>query len=243
VELTPEGRDFKGSLAPLIRELHQVFEQSKERMSKPEGVLSFSCYPEIGQHFFMRILMAFQKEHPGIDLRINFALDSEMIQALKSGETDFAVLSHPVIAENLRSYRLLDERSVAVTRASNKNDFPTRFEDLQSTELIGYNRRDELLFDFLKAGFKHVDFSKIRRFTTVNSHKAMLDLLMARDSFAVIPYFSVEEALRQKKLRLAAEREFRLTFYLVHPESTHLSKKNEVFRTYLIDACKKKVLG
>src|SRR5262245_20573184 len=62
VELTPEGKEFKGSLTPLLRELRLVFEQSREKMSKPEGLLSFCCYPEIGQYFFMRILLTFQEK-------------------------------------------------------------------------------------------------------------------------------------------------------------------------------------
>lgn len=239
VRLTPEGKDLKAKLQPLYREMEKVFLQSREKTERVEGDLLFCCYPEVGQYFFMKILLEFQKTHTGLGLHVDYCLDDAMIEKLKSGQADFAVMGRPVIAENLRSYKLLDERSVAVTRTSNKTPWPSSQEEFEASHFVGYDRRDRLLVDFLKNHSKLTDFSHIGRLTTVNSHKSMLDVLTASDAFALLPTFSVEEQLKNKTLKLAHPKDLHVTLYLVYPESSHLSKKNAAFREFLIQACKK----
>ena len=235
VRLTREGRELKSRLAPLMDQVRRTLTQSAESSRLVEGPLSFACLPEIGQYFFMEILLAFEQAHPGIDLHTQFMLEPEMVELLKAGKVDFVVLSQALISENIRSYRLIDERSVLVTRSSNKDDLT----DIRRAHFVGYDRSDALLGAFLKKYYRYSEISRIARISTVNSHRSLIETLLSRDCYAVLPVFSVEDQIRRRELRRVSDREIRQTFYLVHLETANPAEKYLVFRKHLVDRCRR----
>lgn len=238
VQLTSAGKELKSSLNPLIAEIRRVLNLSIEKTRQIEGPLSFACLPEVGQYFFMGLLLEFGREHPGIDLRVQYLLETEILEKLKSGTLDFGIISQPVISESIRSYRLMEERSVLVTRTGNA----TKLGALKDTRFVAYNEEDTLLSGFLKRHYKHSEIASIKRISTVNSHKSMLDALLEFDCYAVLPFFSVQEQIKKGTLKIVSEKETRNSLYLVHVESPSLPKKNDVFRRFLMDRCKSRVL-
>lgn len=234
VQLTQEGRTLKTHLAPLLESVNRVLSSSAEKYHEMEGIISFGCIPEMGQHFFMSHLLDFQNLYPKVNLDVRLALDDEVIENVKNGELDFGVTTRPVISESIRSYRLIEERSVLVTRFENKSTLGP----LEDSHFVAYNRNDPLLAALLKKHYRFRDFRKVHHLSTVNSHKSIIDTLLKRDCYAALPYFSVQKLVKQKKLKIVSEKEERNLLFLVQTENENLSKKNLVFRKFIIERCR-----
>ncbi|MGE0614062.1 MAG: LysR family transcriptional regulator [Bacteriovoracia bacterium] len=238
VQLTPAGKELRAEITPMLEGIRATLETSREKSRKIEGSLAFSCLPEIGQYYFMHHLLEFQAQHPQIDLHVRYCLEPEIIAGLKNGEIDLGVITQPLISESIRSYRLIDEHPVLVTRTQNQRPFT----DPAEAHFVGYERTDALLADFLKKTFKPSQVSKIRRLSTVNSYKSILETLLARDCYAVLPFFGVRELVETKRLKIVSQRDVRHPLYLIYLESNHASLKNEAFRKFLIQKCKSEQL-
>lgn len=237
VALTPEGNDLRASLQPLLEEVQNRIRASRDRSEAVDGPLAFGCLPEVGQHFFMKLLVAFRDQHPRIDLRIRFAMDDDIAQRLKSGLLDFGVVRAPLLGESLRSYKLMEERAVLVTRASN----PGTLKQIRSAEFVAYHESDSALVEFIERYYPDSDLSRVRRFSTVNSHRSMVELLLSRDAFALLPYFVVKDLIAEGSLRIASDREIFRTFYLVHLDTgSTMTAKKKAFRDYLTHAARER---
>ena len=143
------------------------------------------------------------------------------------------------LSESIRTYRLLEERAVLVTRILSK----LKESDIQDAEYIGYSKYDPLMDYYFKSNFPKVEVGRIKRLSSVNSHQSMVEALLSRDCLAVLPFFSVHKHIDKKVLRLASDKENRNALYLVHLENHASSKRNETFRKFILEKCKATVLG
>ncbi len=239
VQLTREGKELRATVAPLFDEIQGAFTRSIENSQTLRGQLSVGCLQEVGMYFFFQQILEFQRDNPEIDFHVRYQRQDELLDLLREGEVDFAIVSRSLIAESIRSYRLLEERSVLVTRAQSLLEE----KDLGTAPFVAYNKSDALALSFFKSQFPQLDFTRLRRVSSVNSHASMLETLLARDCFAVLPYFSVRKLIESKALKLVSEKENRSTLYLVHMENQALSRRNEVFRKFLMEKCKSFQLG
>lgn len=237
VNLTSEGRDFLKSVEPFFEALRSAVERTRDRKSNLIGPLRVGCLPEIGQNLFFRQLLDFQKLHPEIRLHVQYLLNHEILAKLQSGELDFGIASKPSIGENYRSYKLYDERTVLVTSAGNVayDDVVSGKKKITDLHFVGYSELDALLTVYLKSFHSSGDLSKLTRFSSVSSHRSMIEYLLAnKDAFAVIPFFSVEDLVEKKKLKLVGSDEKRSTIYLIETEKHITTKRTEALRKHLL---------
>lgn len=239
VRLTREGKEMRSTLSPLLEEIRGAFTRSVERSQDVAGALSLGCLPEVGRYFFFQHVLDFQKDHPAVDFHVRYELQHTLMDLMRAGEIDFGIVTKPHISESIRSYKLLDERAVLVTRAKS----PFKESDLATAEYVGYSKIDALLDHYFRTHFPKMDFGKIKRISSVNSHASMLETLLARDCLAVLPYFTVHRLIEKKELRLASDKETRNALYLVFLESQLHSRRNEAFRKFLQERCKNSKLG
>lgn len=244
VHLTEAGKRLRASLTPLIREIQTHLALTHEQSASLDGTIAFGSLAEIGQSTFMKLLLNFRSKHPGIDLHIEYAIEQDIVQKVKSGQLDFGVINTPISSENIRAYHLMTERIVMVTRAKNRLEFNSQ----KNPKFIGYQRHDELLTRFLntlghthgRSDGKHLPFRKIHSAVTVNSHRSMIESLIASDCYAVMPYLSVQPWIESGKLRTATNKEVQTQLYLIHLETPYMEKKNIAFREHLIQSCRSK---
>jgi DNA-binding transcriptional LysR family regulator len=239
VRLTREGKEMRSTLSPLVEEIRGAFERSVERASGVAGALTLGCLPEVGRYFFFQHVLEFQRENPAVDFHVRYELQHVLMELIRAGEIDFAIVSKAHISESIRSYKLVDERAVLVTRTQSR----LKEADLAQAEFVGYSKTDALLDAFLRAHFPRMELGKIKRLSSVNSHASMLETLLAKDCLAVLPYFTVHRLIEKKELRLASDKESRNALYLVFLESQLHSRRNEAFRKFLQEKCKTSKLG
>jgi DNA-binding transcriptional LysR family regulator len=238
VHLTEAGVQLKSRLRPLIKEIKTILDTTQENAKHLSGSISFGCLTEVGQNTFIDMLLDFHKEHPRINFDTHFISPERIIEKVKTGQLDFGVIGQAVELENIRTYELIEEKEVLVTRKGNS----TVIDDIYNCEFITYLYHDVLLVSYLQKFYNKVSYSKIRKAFSVNSHKAMIEALESGNYYAVMPYFSVEKAIRDGKLEIVSKNELKNHLYLIYVENNLMPMKNELFRKHIINWCKKKSL-
>ena len=238
VRLTKEGTEFKSRMAPLLDEFRGTLNAFQKNQDQTDGSISVGCLPEVGQSFFYGLMLEYQEQNPGIKFQTHFALQTETIPLLKSGDLDFTIVWDPRLSENVRSYHLLEERSVLVTRTENK----TAFNDFETVKWIGYEKRDALLLQFLKLYAPKKKLFTLKDVSTVNSQQSMIQALLNQDAYAVLPLFAVEPMLRAKKLKIASSLVVKNDLYLLHLENQMLTRRAAQFKKFILDRCRSQTL-
>src|SRR3989338_4819007 len=141
VALTTKGRELRARLAPLLAGVSSALEEAAIDARSEGGVISFGCLSEIGQHLFTRLLIEFQEKHSGVELKVRFLGESEIVERIREGTLDFGVTSALTKSEGLRFYPLLSERIVLVTRTQNGAEPRIPGE----ARFVGFGERDTLL--------------------------------------------------------------------------------------------------
>ena len=242
VQLTSQGREFRTEIEPLMKAFQNTIQRTLETSKSFRGPLSIGCLPEAGQNHFYRFFLEFQNQHPDVNLHVRYLLAHEILALLKAGELDFGITPQPQISENFRSYKISEEKAVLVTRSSNTqfSELKKNPEKITTFPFVGYSRVDSLLNAFLKAYHSPADASKLQVLSSVNSHASMIEALLSRDCFAVIPSFSVEGLVQSKKLKIVGEKDLRSTLYLVELEKIAPSAKEKAFRDFLITSSRRR---
>ncbi|MEC9282712.1 MAG: LysR family transcriptional regulator [Bdellovibrionota bacterium] len=235
VYLTEEGKSFKHRVTPLISELQSVMSNTQERTDEVKGSVHFGCLGEVGQNSLMQRILEFNALNSSINLQISYASPQDIIENVKAGIFDFGLVNELVDQENIRTYDIIKERSVLITGGKNKE----RLADINSAKFVCYSDDDSLLLSYIHKYHKKASFSKLQRHVIVNSHRSMIDAVEATNGYAVLPYFSVEKALKEKRIRIASDKELTSSLYLIHIDNNLMPKKNSLFKQFLIETCKK----
>lgn len=238
VRLTKEGKEFKSRITPILDEFNHTLNGFQNNQDQTAGTISIGCLPEVGQSFFYGLLLEYQDQNPEVRFQTHFGLQTETIPLLKSGDLDFTIVWHPQLSENVRSFHLLEERSVLVTRTQNKKVFS----DFESAQWIAYEKRDELLFQFLKLYAPRKKAFALKNVSTVNAQQSMVQALLNQDAYAVLPLFIVESYIRSKKLKIASEIVVKNDLYLLHLENQMLTRRAMQFKKFILERCRTQTL-
>ena len=115
VTLTPEGELLYSRIASAAVQIQDAEEELSASATLEHGAISISATETALNIYLSEKLRDFHTEYPGIRLRISNHSTPQAIQAVKSGEVDFAVVTTPAEAEApLRSIPLLSFRELLV---------------------------------------------------------------------------------------------------------------------------------
>ena len=239
VKLSGSGQELLKRVKPLYLEFSNLMSHTKDEQKSINGALRIGVLPEIGKNYFYPHFLSFQKLHPGLDLQVEYSLNHENLPRLMDGKLDFSVVNQLPESDLYRSYKIMQEKSVMVTRPNNIHPKKPSVTDIQNFHFVGYSIHDGLLNLFLKSFYRPLDISKIKRLSCVNEHASIIKMLLQIDCFAVLPWFSVEPYLKSGELVQVDTHEKTSTYYLVELNKNWRTKKEQEFRTYLIQKTKK----
>lgn len=229
VSLTQQGKDLKNKIEPLYKDLIATLKSPKETQVV-SGTIRFGCLVSIGQWFFMKHILDFSKKYPEVQFNIEYMKSTEVIEAIRSSKIDFGVSFLSIEGENFRSYELLKEENVILTR-SGHNKLP---KDYKNPPFVAYRPEAPLLFSFLKK----LKIKDISIPITVNSHISMIDVLLSRDIFGIVPMHAVKKYLDDRKLKVISPMSLEQKIYLIHPDNPHMETKGKLFKNHLFSVCK-----
>ena len=178
-------------------------------------------------------LLGFRKEYSSVDLHIEYLKEIEIVEKLHSGVLDFGVITNSAPNEQLSSEILTHERIILVTASHFKQELAS-IEDLYRAQFIAYRADDPLLFAWISSSLGRVLRRKVNLSMTVNSHRSMIDCLLAFDAFAVMPWQTVEHLVDAGVLRVASKSELNGSLNLVWVPSPNERKRMTLFRKFIL---------
>jgi DNA-binding transcriptional LysR family regulator len=185
---------------------------------------------EIGQSRLMPLLLAFQGVHPAIAVEVEFAPEVTILDRLRRGQTDFGLVATAAPQEAVRAHALFGEDIILVTRRSNPRD-PDRH---GANRFVVYRREDALLGQFLRLHRRALPPSCVQLHVIVNSHRSMVDALLAGDLYSVVPRDVVTDHLEKGRLRQVPFRGFQQSIYLVCMEQLLAERRHRALYEYLL---------
>ena len=248
VKLTTGGHELLKRVKPLYLEFGALMAHTQDSQKEVSGTLRIGVLPEIGKHFFYPHFLEFRKLHTGIQLQVEYILNHESLPRLIDGKLDFALVNQLPPGELYRSYKIMHEKAVMVTRAKNadlkhcfKSEKALSNQEILSQAFVAYSAHDGLLNVFLKSFYRPLDISKVEKLSCVNDHASMIQLLLQTNSLAVLPWFSVEPYLKSGEMVQVGSQEKLSAFYLVELNKNWRTKKEQEFRSFLISRVKAKL--
>lgn len=232
IALTDEGAKLAESIAPVLTALNERLSLLQSQGGSVKGRLRIGSLTEIGKALVLPRVLAFARDYPEVEIDVRLLKGAEIVAALQAQELDFGVVAEQPTVESLKVSKLAEERSLVVTRATNRRALKTSG-DVLASGFVAYRQDDPLLNAFLREHFPGVNRGRIRPQLAINDHKAMVEALMAFDLYAVMPLHSVAGYLEAGTLHNASGHEMRSDIWLVRPEKSRENLITKAFRAFL----------
>lgn len=168
---------------------------------KLSGMVRLGTSETLVHTMLSALIRRIHEEHPAVTLDITVDISPQLQTALLEGELDIALLLGPVNAPGVHNIPLPSYRQVWVT--SRDLPIPSKglsLADLAGWPLLSYGRKTMHHLQVSEL-FSRAGLPPVRIFT---SSSASCIIRMAMDGIGVglLPYKVVEEAVRQKQLRI-----------------------------------------
>jgi len=91
VKLTPIGRELGPTLERVLHEIDAVMVNTKELASHVKGTVTIGTLPSIASKLLPSAIVEFQKQYPGIVVRLRDVLAERNVRLVKEEEVDFGI--------------------------------------------------------------------------------------------------------------------------------------------------------
>ncbi|HSH42070.1 MAG TPA: LysR substrate-binding domain-containing protein [Arenicellales bacterium] len=138
VLVTPIGRQMLAKareIRLLVEDVHKLVEQERAPLS---GRLSIGMIPTVGPYLLPILLPALESDYPDLRLEVEEAQSDELLELLRKGELDTAILALPYEHEGLLAFKFWQEDFYWVTHAEDElADKPViQSQELEPTDLM-----------------------------------------------------------------------------------------------------------
>lgn len=115
VELTEHGHGFMRHANAILAEVQTAEEFVLESEGKATETLRFGAIPTIAPYMMPGLFSRLKKDHPELRLELRENVTSVLVESLKSGEIDFALMSPETGMEHRTDDRLLRKDKLLLT--------------------------------------------------------------------------------------------------------------------------------
>jgi LysR family transcriptional regulator, hydrogen peroxide-inducible genes activator len=138
VLITPTGRQMLSKareIRVLVEDVHRLVEQERAPLS---GRLSIGMIPTVGPYLLPILLPALEADYPNLQLEVEEAQSHELLDLVRNGDLDAAILALPYGHEGLLAFDFWQENFYWVTHADDElADKPViRAKELEPTRLM-----------------------------------------------------------------------------------------------------------
>jgi DNA-binding transcriptional LysR family regulator len=198
VALTVAGTELREAFVARHRDLKDALTQFKSGQKGLAGRVRIGCLPELGINLVFPHLLAFKKAHEQLELEVVYCSEAQIMDGLAKGAFDFGICARGETSDLLRAYPLLVENILLLGT-------PKMIRQLSDGHWERAPWVDPLADDFLAAGFiranrKKLPFKEIEPKLVANSHRSMVQALLAEVGFAVLPEASAAGEIKSGKL-------------------------------------------
>jgi DNA-binding transcriptional LysR family regulator len=146
VKLTDAGRHFLGEARAVLQRANEAVETTRAVATGMQGEIEVGYAPSLAVDLLPRALQTFQRECPGVRARLHDLTTEELVNGVRDGRLDVALVVRPASAA-LRglTFDLLQTYPVRVAvspRHPLARGRAVNLDQLRSERLIGYTRAD-----------------------------------------------------------------------------------------------------
>ncbi|MBZ5541083.1 MAG: LysR family transcriptional regulator [Acidobacteriia bacterium] len=232
VRLTELGRTFLPRARAVLRELEAAKGDILERKAAVGGPVSVGVIPTIAPYFLPPHLTVFSRRYPLARVTVVEEITPVLLERLRAGTVDVAILALPIRGHEFHSFPLLTERLLAVLP---KHNPLARRRTLSLSELRaepflllrdGHCFRDTAVAACERARMNPQIVFESGQFTSI------LSMVSAGLGVSIVPAMAVEKRNGCRFVRLADERATR-TIGAVTLRGKFLPRVHQAFLSYL----------
>lgn len=111
-------------LLKYARKAAQTMEEATEALASLKGEVSgklrLGASTTVAQYVLPRILGAFQRQHPRVQLSVISGNTEHMVEALAEGKIDLGIIEGPAMRRDIKTEKLLEDRMVLIVAAGHE---------------------------------------------------------------------------------------------------------------------------
>ncbi|WP_414444511.1 LysR family transcriptional regulator [Burkholderia sp. 22PA0106] len=101
ITLTPAGERFHRDAVALLRSVHAFEQNALAGHELAGGEISVACYEPMAPWLLPRLITGFRARHPGVRFRIGDGEQPELVEALRKGRYDLAIVYDQALGDDL----------------------------------------------------------------------------------------------------------------------------------------------
>jgi len=138
VTLTAAGKDIVARAENILRETKAIRDIARQYHDPFTGTMTLGAFPTLAPFLFPRIVPKLNKSHPKLKLFLVEEKTPELIQRLRTGTLDIALLALPIEADDLEHAKVLEEPFLIALSKENPLSAKKsiRLEDLRKETLL-----------------------------------------------------------------------------------------------------------
>lgn len=233
--LTEDGAAYLDRASQVIDEFDQLEAAVQNRAAAPSGRLVISAPVTFGEEYLTMMVAAFLETYPEISIELQ--LTDRFVSLVDEG-VDVAIRIANLTDSSLIARRLAPARIVVCASPSylEQHGVPATPEDLQAhRSIVDTNFRGGSAWTF-SIGGKQLS-TKVQGQFSVNSARAVRQMLLQGAGVGLIPTYAVGEDLRAGRLRVLLEEyeALDLGIYALYTHNRHLAPKVRAFIDFATD--------
>lgn len=198
---TSAGETAYRLFAPILRDLSEARQQVISRSGTVSGRIAVGLVASVAASVLAQSLSVFSSEHPGVEVSACDGYSSTLMDSVRAGTLDFAIINKGRQRSDLPSIDILDEEMLVVTSAARARDLgsPLMFRDLVNLPLILPSKRNGLR-QIVDRIAENEDLDLSIRLET-DSFAAIEQLVRNSDWVTVLPAIAIGRGLAEGTLR------------------------------------------
>jgi LysR family hydrogen peroxide-inducible transcriptional activator len=227
VTLPPRGTELAHQARDILRSVDELADLARTSREQIEGVLRIGMIPTIAPYLLPQIIKGLTRAYPKLDVKVRETMTLGLIQELREGRLDTAILALPVSEPSLTEVSLFNENFLLVRPAKELGSPVPGPEKLQQMKLLlleeGHCFRDQALsFCRMQA--------PPRETLDANSLSTLVQMVGAGIGVTLIPEMAVAVETRSAPVSVARfknpqpSRTIGMVWRNTSPRATQLSK-------------------
>lgn len=201
VRLTRFGEEFAGRVQQILRSVDELGELARASQDRLVGRLRIGVIPTVAPYLLPRVVETLARDHPEIDLRLRETVTPKLLQELKEGALDIAIVALPISEPAFTEVPLFEEQFVLVRPEADADQpvpVPDRLREMRLLLLEeGHCFRDQAL------SFCSISASAPRELLDGSSLSTLVQMVGAGIGVTLIPDMAVPVETRSANVSVA----------------------------------------
>lgn len=201
ISLTHLGEEFSARVREILRSVDELGDLARASRDQLAGRLRIGVIPTIGPYLLPTIIGDLSKAHPELDIHIRETLTPTLIEELREGRIDTAIVALPVSEPSFAEVALFAEDFVLVRPIADEGAPTPSAKSLSEMRLLlleeGHCFRDQAL------SFCNLDGGPVREMLDASSLSTLVQMVGAGIGVTLIPEMAVSVETRSAAVSLA----------------------------------------